>query len=566
MDMDTKFPLPLAFDRVMEGTAVAAQNSPLFRIPTEILTLIVSSLVTNKEDLASLALVNSDCRQLARSCQFRTVKLDASPRSESILAILQREAVERRQNHGHTRSLSLSACIRCVAVDHAGYWEEIHALRPRKPGRSFEDTSDDAYDDDEDKVQQWRASVGEITHRLNEIYRPNVLFVISSLVHLESLDMSQADWSQSLLNNLAACTIKHLSLRDVQMTDVVPTMEDSVVFPLETLDIRFCWDFEFSYGYSGPRLNASNSWNTILRLSSASLKILTLSHHAVVGDKEAKEDAVTFSLQFPQLRQLDLTWESHFDQSALRSLILTSPHLSTLAINYGHQATRELLDLEGQIQSLETLVLHHSEDIPDDSPLDFLTKNPQLKAFAFHYSGTSTLLERTLSFLAAFSQLVKLSMTWNGVHIPDSSLNALTCLSSLEVLHLSSGFQVGWRHDWPICHDTIISRLKPLRRLRQVAFTRDVYSYTREGRLFQYASYLQLRYDAWDLHHQCMLAQALAYAKAFPKLEFIYVGKISFKVTRVKNSIELEATDDNEFSWMRSMFGINSTYARFCEV
>jgi hypothetical protein len=366
--------------------------------------------------------------------------------------------------------------------------------------------------------------------------------------------MGQADWSQSLLNNLTACTIKHLSLHEGQMTDIVPVMEASVVLPLETLDIRLGWDFEFSYSFNGPPLNASNSWNTILRLCSASLKVLFLSHHATFG---VKEDAVSFALQFPQLRQLDLTWESHLDQSALQSLIFTSPYLSTLAINYGHQATRELLDREGHIQSLEALVLHHSDHIPNNSPLDFLKKNPQLKAFAFHYPGMSTLLERTLSLLAAFSQLEKLSMTWNGVHIPDSSLNALASLSSLESLHLSSGFQDGWRHDWPIRHDTIISRLKPLRRLRRIAFTRDVYSYIREGQLFEYANYHQLRHDAWDLHHQCMRAQALAYAKAFPDLEFIHVGKISFKVSRVKDRIELQASDEERFSWMRSMFGIN---------
>jgi hypothetical protein len=131
----------------------------------------------------------------------------------------------------------LSACIRRVVVNNDGYWKELDALRPRKPGRSIEDTSDDAYDDDVDKVQQWRASAGELTRKLNEIYRPNVLLVISSLVHLESLEMGQADWSQSLLNNLTASTIKHLSLRDVRMRDVVPVIDESVVWPLETLDI-----------------------------------------------------------------------------------------------------------------------------------------------------------------------------------------------------------------------------------------------------------------------------------------------------------------------------------------
>ncbi len=105
MDVDMKSPSPLAFDRVMKGTGVAAHNSPLFKISTEILTIIFSYLFTSDSTLASLALVNSDCRQLARSCQFWTLKFDATPRSESILGILQRDAVERRQNRGHALSL-----------------------------------------------------------------------------------------------------------------------------------------------------------------------------------------------------------------------------------------------------------------------------------------------------------------------------------------------------------------------------------------------------------------------------------------------------------------------------
>ncbi len=50
--------------------------------------------------------------------------------------------------------LSLSACIRRVVADNTGYWKKINELRPRKPGRSIEDTSNDASNDDEDKVQQ----------------------------------------------------------------------------------------------------------------------------------------------------------------------------------------------------------------------------------------------------------------------------------------------------------------------------------------------------------------------------------------------------------------------------
>lgn len=564
MKIDINSPPPLTFDRVMEGKPIAAHDSALFRIPTEILTVIVNYLSTDNEALASLALVNSDCRQLARSCQFRIVKFDFGPRSQSMLMILQREVVERRRNRGRCNfTPTLSACIRRVLVNNDGYSKEIDLAIPRKPGRSLEDTSGDAYDRDEEKLQQWRVTAHEIGRSLDEIYTPKLLFVLSGLVHLESLKMSYVDWNQSFLNNLTISNMRHLTLQRVNLGDIIPVMEDSVAIPLESLNIQLSWGFDFSYDYKGPNLNASKSWNTILRLFSASLKVLILLHRASACKTINGEHAISFSLQFPQLQMLDLHEESNFDQSALRSLILTSPHLSTLVVHYGHQATRELLDREGQISSLETLVLSNwiqdipddpGLNIPDDSGLDFLKKNPQLTAFGFHRPETSTVLDHSLSILTAFSQLRKLSMIWKGVHIPDSSLNALANLSSLEILHLSSGFSFGWRHDWFVSHEIIISVLRPLKRLIQIAFTRDVYSYTDEGQPTE-VSYFQLRHDSWDLHRQSMHAWSLAYAKAFPNLEFIHVGKLSFEISRVRNEIELKTTEDEWFSWMSAMFG-----------
>lgn len=112
-----------------------------------------------------------------------------------------------------------------------------------------------------------------------------------------------------------------------------------------------------------------------MRLSSASLKILIMSHRPAAFQTHEVERAISFPLHFPQLRVLDLYSESSFDQSTLRNLILTNPHLSILFINYGHQATRELLDREGQISSFETLILFHTMgDIPDESKLGFLKK------------------------------------------------------------------------------------------------------------------------------------------------------------------------------------------------
>lgn len=75
-ERDTKRPLLL--DSVMEGKPCIS-GSRLLGIPAEILAIIVDFIADDKPTLAALALVNSDCRQLARSCQFVDICFDYRP-------------------------------------------------------------------------------------------------------------------------------------------------------------------------------------------------------------------------------------------------------------------------------------------------------------------------------------------------------------------------------------------------------------------------------------------------------------------------------------------------------
>lgn len=63
---------PVQFEKLMGGRPCAS-DSVLLRLPKPLLTDIAEFLSDNKPSLASLALTNSDCRQLARSCQFANV-------------------------------------------------------------------------------------------------------------------------------------------------------------------------------------------------------------------------------------------------------------------------------------------------------------------------------------------------------------------------------------------------------------------------------------------------------------------------------------------------------------
>ena len=78
-------PLPLAFDRVNEGRAPSS-GSPLFKLPFEILDVIFQNI--DSSTLPNLALVNRDCRQLARSRQFASVCLNYSNSTRDLIDLL----------------------------------------------------------------------------------------------------------------------------------------------------------------------------------------------------------------------------------------------------------------------------------------------------------------------------------------------------------------------------------------------------------------------------------------------------------------------------------------------
>jgi hypothetical protein len=104
-DRDKKRPLLL--DAVMGSQERASRSSSrLLQMPAEILAEIVNLLGDSKSALANLALVNSDCRQLARTSQFAEVTFDYSARSKGLFAHLVKEAGT------PVTKPSISACVR----------------------------------------------------------------------------------------------------------------------------------------------------------------------------------------------------------------------------------------------------------------------------------------------------------------------------------------------------------------------------------------------------------------------------------------------------------------------
>ena len=589
--MDLKHPLasdfmpsPLTLDRVMEGRPIAAQDSRLLNLPVEILSVIIRYIDMDKEALASLALVNSDCRQLARSCQFRSVVINFSPTSSCVLGILIREAAERfRSENGLTRRPSLGACIRRIKTSSDHYWKEIRAMKPR----ASEDHENNAGENGLGgtfSIDQWRESVGNMATRMTHIYDPSLILVISTLPHLAVLEWSKGTViDHHLLDSLATSTVKHLKLHgSLDSEHIALQIDGGASWPLVTLDIDIDWEFTFHYRRSSA--DSSSLWNSFFQACSSTLQSLKLGHRQFL---RSQDKPISFTAEFPRLRFLQIGYETKVSEPALRSL-LRYEQLSTLVVDFSDPVMRESLDHIGCCASLETLVWTGIR-IPDMASLRALEHNTQVTAFGIHDSCSTTLLERVIPILATFPNLKVLSMAWDGTTIPDSSLATLSSLVSLEQLHISSGDQITWRYNWFINHDAIRANLYPLRKLKRLAITRDSYRINNGATDEDIDAYYSFRipdHDEWrrfmqqspdenpsddsssndiqaiweELHRRRMVRYAEKYAITFKELEWIHLGQLSFVFQNgadgKKVTVPLSRERKEDFRVLEDMFGI----------
>ncbi|KAJ2922782.1 hypothetical protein H1R20_g14337, partial [Candolleomyces eurysporus] len=105
---------PLGFDRVVDGTPVTS-SALLFQFPVEILSHIVESL--SFSDLAVLAQVDNDCRQLARSIQFVHTVFDfRRPSTCEFVEALEKEIAEGPVSPVYRRHRRIACCIRRIKL------------------------------------------------------------------------------------------------------------------------------------------------------------------------------------------------------------------------------------------------------------------------------------------------------------------------------------------------------------------------------------------------------------------------------------------------------------------
>lgn len=555
--------VPLSLEYVMERRPFAAKDSPLLnKLPVEILDRIIyhvdrgdceletfgsfSSHTTydlfpyiRLQDLSSLALVNSDCRQIARACQFKTVRLDPRhpTRSQGILDVLRAEAKQRKKSRsGLTLSPSLGVCIRSFSVTHHfEYLRPLHfnsrqsnyhrALRPHCLMRQRERAN-----------SIFKAKfVCEGDDRTSTAFR-----AFPALTRLENFNcFAVRDLTQHYLDTLVHSGASHLGLA-VALTDDIPQVK--APWPVKHLDLGVIMG-----GAEGS--DKSQHFDNLLRACAPTLECLglTLDKYRDRPGTEAPQTGgatvtpIMFDLEFPMLKFLtcmDSHRVSRFGDSAMRSLVLNSPRLETLVLGVDNPSCVDILQTAGCIPSLRTLVIEHLRPRPlvfgNTGPGDdaysifgqFLERNCQLKVFQCRRPFTPQSLLPILNVLQG-TQLTRLCLAWLAKEIPTSSLQALAKLRSVEDLwiqcdelrepFLYGGYDSRWHPDT----EALREGLKPLSKLTRLCLTCDRYPYD-EGEWFSTSASIR----------RIVGPEVRAYAEVFPRLEQMRMGGKLFDIVR----------------------------------
>ena len=554
---------PLFFDRVNEGFPITS-TTPFFQLPIELLNDITTYLGT--EDLKSLALVDRNCRQLARyhflvshplncinipvvvltndrSVQFCTVTLDYSVQKHSLIAALDEEARERSVNNGCLPQPSIGACVRrLIVATEPGHFKEAHNIA--EPC------------DTEDLRKIWNEYFGVYTVQIASA-------IAGALLNLEELSLQDRTVApKHLLGAIPASPIRTLKLGKIALAadDPISIPSGGARWGVESLELEVIRDLN-----SPSSRCTANFCKSVLEATSKNLERLVW--HGHFRDQQSFGQLISF----PRLRTLSLSLISISDDTVLSSFFPSgdTSTLRALSIDTRNERVGSFLPTLGQIKTLQSLYCH-SFAIAKDPDISFIASNPQLKSLALSPYTNEYLATTLLPTLTKFTSLTSLSLIFQSPLIDPSSLTYISKIKSLTQLWLSAGKQSGWAVDWEIDHDTLLAMLSPLQGLRRIAFTRDTYrskdgvppiEYYYEYRILPETPQLELGEDgldaAWEeWHRNRMVDVARRYFGGFKRLRWLLVGKYPMGVMDGEPVVESGARDGCE-GVLRKWWGLD---------
>lgn len=548
-------PLPLLFDRISEGKEPVS-DSKLFRLPLEVLALVFQNVP--KESLPSLALVNTDCRQLARARQFRSLRLDYSDSTLAIIRKLQEEAVERSNHLGLTRKPALGPCIRRLTVaTHPGWVKYRHDIELSESFNALPKTE-----------RSKRLTIAHNAYCCS--YIPSIQDLLSNrsvLPHLELLDWEDNIALQPLFYDaIANSAIQHLKLYRVRVDKLFtvspPLSQSSGSWPLRSLYL------EIFPAFSNFNLDVSRLCTSLLQICAPTLQSLTW---ATCSRKPIHTDGLDSNTRFPSLRHLRIAFLNLADDCLLQYLV--HDELNSLDIDTNcSSACTEFFDRRGRVPALKIFVWS-SLHLPESQSLTFLEANPQIIKLSMPRTASATLLEdRLLPLLTkSFSNLTSLSLVWDNLKISNQAMEHISQITTLSQLHLSAGCQLGWRCDWLIDHQVMQRYLRNLPILRKIAFSRDSYSngvtvsceryYVDGWRRFEDVLDENHTKETFEEdHRQWILQLADSYVEEMPQLKWLYFGQIPMAVEHClesKKKMARPLTNERDSCWtlLEEMFG-----------
>ncbi|KAH0499582.1 hypothetical protein TgHK011_006763 [Trichoderma gracile] len=577
--------LPLLLPKVMEGRPIVSQ-SLLFSLPAEILGDIMDLLVDDKAALSALALVNSDCRQLARSCQFADVCFDYGPTSDALLSHLVEEGRHRRNPNipGNTvHPPFIGSCIRRVTVRSR---RDFAAHKHRDIYNSiWGDTAESITPLEREEMRKTATDYYFGTH-----YTSLVAVLRHSMPHVEAIlwyDIMCLD--DTFFKAVTELPIHHLKISKAYIGDPY-CLKSLPPFAMSLkslfLHVSACIDDVHEDDANNDptaweNLSITPFMKSILQRCSATLERLTLVQKTLQGSR-----SFSFGhekVDFGRLQYLNLSYyHDHPDTGAWCSLL--SAPLRHLALpSRPTESLIQSLDACQPLRDLETLVvscLDYKAGKQAPPILDFISVHPHIRKLCIGNTD-SQLMESYLVPLLSdgrWSNLTSLSLEWRGpgtaeetepnvAEISAESLAAIGNIKSLQQLRLSAGQAFGWRHQWLIDHDLVRSGLRGLASLKRLALSRDTYTIPKEGFETRFEHYYEYRWvrreeqdDAmrrpdldtprppvrtedgltddlldvsdfdlgkiWErAHRNRMLLEAERYSHVLPSLEWIYCGQ-----------------------------------------
>ncbi|KAL7817983.1 hypothetical protein V8C44DRAFT_209232 [Trichoderma aethiopicum] len=529
--------LPLPFPSAMDGHPVASK-SPLFTLPPEILGEVMNLLMDDRATLSAMALVNSDCRQLARSCQFDEVCFDYGPRSNQLRSHLMKEASARQNPDTPDTTIRppfIGSCIRRVTV---------------RSDRDYVANEHSDLHDSRGVTSQKRAALRkEATEYYFGTHYASLLAALSVMPNIESLlwyDKMCLDVNffkcvtnlplrhlkicnayignpycfkrlgpsimslESLYLDISVCYDKihaddelfdddELSDDDGLSDDAELSDDDELSGDPEISDDaelceeeeiceeeELCEDDDF-YEESKHLLPFMKA---LLQRCSATLQRLTIR-----CSDSSRYEWLSFGRQpvdFGQLQYLNLSGcFDDLDPKAWSSLL--SAPLRHLALpGRVSNSLIQSINVCKPLSHLQTLVLPsfgYRGESQAPPIIELVTRHPHVRKLSVQ-SGEPQLMDAHLVPLLSngrWSNLTSLSLAWRGSDTPEEnpsniasisaeSLAAIGRIMSLEQLHLTAGEIYGNRHQWLIDHKVVRSSLRGLAKLKRLAFSRDTYS------------------------------------------------------------------------------------------